>query len=88
MYLLHIFSISGIYDELEVTSCMNWFSLTFIAASCLRFLRRLQIFRIVQNMEEVRDQESKADLGRLFSLAKDVSILYHLLECQFIGSKW
>ncbi|XP_032899235.1 ABC transporter B family member 1-like [Amblyraja radiata] len=36
-----------------------------------RFLRRLQIFRIVQNMEEVRDQESKADLGRLFSLVKD-----------------
>ncbi|XP_072103931.1 ABC transporter B family member 1-like isoform X2 [Mobula birostris] len=38
---------------------------------CNRFLRRLQIFRIVQSIEEERDQKSKADLKRLFSLAKD-----------------
>ncbi|XP_072921796.1 ABC transporter B family member 1-like [Hemitrygon akajei] len=38
---------------------------------CNRFLRRLQIFRIVQSIEEERDQKSKADLKRLFCLAKD-----------------
>ncbi|XP_069792260.1 uncharacterized protein [Narcine bancroftii] len=42
---------------------------------CNRFLRRLQIFRIVQSIEEERDQKSKADLKRLFSLAKDEALI-------------
>ncbi|XP_007900472.1 ABC transporter B family member 1 [Callorhinchus milii] len=38
---------------------------------CNRFLRRLQILRIVHSIEEERTRKSKADLKRLFSLAKD-----------------
>ncbi|XP_043571583.1 ABC transporter B family member 1-like isoform X3 [Chiloscyllium plagiosum] len=42
---------------------------------CNRFLRRLQIFRIVHSIDEDTEKKNKADLKRLFSLAKDEILL-------------
>ncbi|XP_072348007.1 uncharacterized protein [Scyliorhinus torazame] len=42
---------------------------------CNRFLRRLQIFRIVHSIEEERDKKNNADLKRLFLLAKDEMLI-------------